>query len=255
MQPTNTYSLLRIKLTNSLVAEVGIPKRSTGKGVIIAQGLPSSPDKRRLLSFLAERGYISIHPRYEGSWESAGFFADHSPAQDIQNVIRVVSKKKSVTDLWTGETFSFHLTSLILIGISFGGPGVLLNSKNKFVKKVIAVSPVLDWSVEGEDEPFEKWIQLLEHGYPGAYRVRSKKNWLHFQEKDFYNPVTMTQDIDGSKIFILHAQDDHVVPVEPVVPFAEKTGAQYYLKPHGGHRLDIRHQFLWKKIEKFLRQK
>lgn len=244
----------RVKLTQTIVADVCLPVRKSGKVMLFAQGLPSSPDKKKILSFCAQNGYLAIHPRYEGSWDSDGHFAAHSPHKDIEAVIQALAKKKFLTDLWTSKKIFFRMSELVLLGSSFGGPAVLLNSNNKHVKKVIAVSPVLDWSAEGEDEPFGKWVTFLEEGYPGAYRVKSKKDWQNFQKKDFYNPVTMTREIDGSKIFILHAQDDHVVPVEPVVPFAEKTGAQFYLKPRGGHQLDIQHQFLWKKIEKFLQQ-
>lgn len=245
----------RVKLTRTMVADVCFPVRKSGKVMLFAQGLPSSPDKKQILSFCARKGYVAIHPRYEGSWDSDGYFAAHSPHEDIETVIKALVKKKFLINLWTKERMSFRMSELVLLGSSFGGPAVLLNSNNKYVKKVIAVSPVIDWSVEGEGEPFEKWVAYLEEGYPGAYRVKSKNDWQNFQKKNFYNPATMIKEIDGSKIFILHAQDDHIVPVDPVIPFAEKTGAMYYLKPHGGHRLDIRHQFLWKKIEKFLRQK
>ena len=74
-------------------------------------------------------------------------------------------------------------------------------------------------------------------------------------QTDFYNPIAHVRKIDGRKVFIIHAKDDTNVPCDPVIPFAEKTGASYYLKPHGGHRINLEHGFLWKKVVAFLKKK
>lgn len=243
---------LRVRLAGEIVAEIVLPVRQTGRVAIIATGLPSSPSKGELLHFLADQGYVAISPRYRGTWESEGYFLDQSPAQDIADVIDALAKDQSMTDLLTGQQISIQTKVFHLFGFSFGGPAVILNSTHPRVKKVIAVSPVLDWSKEGEDEPFEKHVAFVTSGFGGAYRLRYQSDWQKLAQTDFYNPFTQTHRIDGRKIFILHARDDRVVPCEPAFEFVAKTNASSYFKPHGGHQLRLTHRFLWKKIAPFL---
>ena len=246
---------LRTRIAGDIVAEVMLPTKQTGNVAVIATGLPSSPEKRELLDFLARQGYVTVLPRYRGTWESGGYFLDHSPADDIRDVIDTLVRDQSVIDIATRQRVPIRVRTVHLFGSSFGGPAVLLNSRHPIVKKVIAISPVLDWSVEGEDEPFDQHVQFVVAGFGGVYRVREKRNWNKLVKTNFYNPLAHTNTLDGKKIFILHAEDDRIVPHEPLFDFIHQTGAKYYLKPHGGHRLRIVHQFLWKKIDAFLRER
>ncbi len=245
-------TIYRTRFARDIVAEVALPERQTGKVAILAIGAPSGSSKKERLKFLAREGYVVIYPRYRGTWESDGWFLEKSPALDIRDVIVELEKKKQVKDLATGITYSLRVKNVHLFGGSFGGPAVLLNTDLSIVKKVIAHSPVIDWSVDGEDEPFDEFVRYACEGYGGAYRTRRTQDWSKLIQTDFYNPIAHTKEILGKKVFIVHAKDDMVVPVDPVVPFAEKTGARYYLKPTGGHRVKFEHQFLWKKIKKFL---
>lgn len=247
----STYPL-RVRLAGEIVAEIVLPSRQTGKVAIVATGLPSSPSKGELLRFLAEEGYVALCPRYRGTWESEGYFLEHSPAQDIADVIDALARHPVVTDVASGQETRLQIKSVHLFGSSFGGPAVILNSQHPLVKKVIALSPVLDWTREGEDEPFEKHIAFVAAGFGGAYRLKRPSDWQKLLRTDFYNPLTQGEQIDGQKIFILHARDDRVVPYEPVLEFLEKTAASAYLKPHGGHHLRFSQRFLWKKILAFL---
>ncbi len=250
----NTLSI-RTRFAKDIVAEVYFPDRQTGKIAILATGAPSGSSKKDRLQFLADHGYVAIFPRYRGTWESDGWFLVHSPADDIRDVVLELQKKKCVTDIARGESRAVKVKAIHLFGGSFGGPAVLMNSHLPIVKKVIAHSPVIDWSVEGEDEPFDEFVRYSCEGFGGAYRTKQKSDWQKLVQADFYNPIAHGEKIDGKKIFIIHAKDDAVVPYDPVIPFTEKTGASYYLKPHGGHRIKFEHKFLWKKIEAFLKKK
>lgn len=248
---------IRTRFAKDIVAEVMFPEIQTGKIAIIASGLPSSPVKKDTLQFLAAQGYVAIFPRYRGTWESEGNFLEHSPAKDIEDVIIDLVKKHSIRDLATNEKNPVRVSVVHLFGGSFGGPAVLMNSHLPIVKKVIAFAPVLDWSVDGEDEPFDFFVRFSCEAFGGAYRVKHIKDWQKIIKTDFYNPIAHTTKIDGKKVFIIHSKDDTIVPYEPIIPFAQKTGATYYLKPKGGHRTFsyISHKFYWKKIEKFLKAK
>ncbi len=251
---TKTYPI-RIRLARDIVAEVMFPKGQTGKVAIVCIGAPSLPYKKDRFQFLVDKGYVVVCPRYRGTWESDGSFLAQSPAKDIEDVIKDLVRKKSVHDLFSGETKRLSVKAVHLFGTSFGGPAVLLNSCLPIVKKVIAISPVIDWSADSPDEPFDWFVHFTQTGFAGAYRTKHRNDWQKLVTTDFYNPITRIRYIDGKKIFIIHAKDDMVVPYAPVLPFAEKTDAAYYLKPHGGHRLDMTHAFLWKKIAAFLKKK
>lgn len=245
----------RVRFARDIVAEVLFPERQTGKVAILAIGAPSGSSKKERIEFLASRGYVVVYPRYRGTWESDGWFLEHSPADDIRDIIVELENKKSVTSVMTGEVFPIRVSAVHLFGGSFGGPAVLLNTDLPIVKKVIAHSPVIDRSVEGEDEPFDEFVRYSCQGFGGAYRAKTHSDWQKLTKTDFYNPVAHVEKIDGRKVFILHAKDDTNVPVDPVVPFAKKIGATYYLKPHGGHSIKFEHRFLWKKVEAFLKKR
>lgn len=249
------FKIVRTRFAKYIVAEVLFPKKQTGKVAILAIGAPTSSAKKERMLFLAHHGYVAIFPRYRGTWESGSWFLDKSPAQDIRDVVVELEKKKQVTDILTKEKISLKVSQVHLFGGSFGGPAVLLNTDLPIVKKVIAHSPVIDWSVEGKDEPFDLFVRYSQEGYGGMYRTKNVKDWQKLIETNFYNPVAHTKSIQGKKVFILHAKDDTVVPCDPVIPFAEKIGAVYYLKPTGGHSIDITQKFLWKKVEAFLKKK
>lgn len=246
---------IRTRFARDIVAEVFFPEKQTGKVAVLAIGAPSGSSKKECLQFLARQGYVVVFPRYRGTWESDGHFLKQSPADDIRDVILELEKKKSVINVATGEVFPVKIKAVHLFGGSFGGPAVLMNTHLSIVKKVIAYSPVIDWSVEGEDEPFDEFVRYSCLGYSGAYRPKHTSDWQKLVRTDFYNPIAHVKTIDGKKVFIMHAKDDTNVPYDPVVPFAEKIGASYYLKPHGGHRIKFEHRFLWKKVRAFLKKK
>lgn len=246
---------IRTRFAQDIVAEVCFPEKQTGKVAVLAIGAPSGSSKKARMEFLASQGYVVVYPRYRGTWESDGYFLMQSPAKDIRDVISELERKKHVTDVFTHEVFPVKISAVHLFGGSFGGPAVLLNTDLPIVKKVIAHSPVIDWSVEGEDEPFDEFVRYSCEGFGGAYRTKRTSDWQKLVKTDFYNPISHTNKIDGKKVFILHALDDTVVPFDPVIPFVEKTGSSYYLKPHGGHRIKFEHKFLWKKVTAFLKRR
>lgn len=246
---------IRTRFAKDIVAEALLPERQTGKVAVLAIGAPSGSSKLERMKFLAARGYVVVYPRYRGTWESDGYFLDRSPALDIRDVILELEKKKSVTSVATGEVFPVQVSAVHLFGGSFGGPAVLLNTDLPIVKKVIAVSPVIDWNALGEDEPFHEFVRYSCEGFGGAYRTKAPSDWQKLLKTDFYNPLAHTKTMLGKKVFIIHAKDDTNVLVDPVIPFAEKNNASYYLKPHGGHDLRLDQLFIWKKIEVFLKKR
>lgn len=140
---------IRTRIAGDIVAEIVLPERQTGKVAILASGLPSTPSKGELLRFFADQGYVALLPRYRGTWESDGIFLDRSPAQDIRDIVDELVARRSIVDSFTGERVKIRVSAVHLFGFSFGGPAVLLNSELPIVKKIVAVSPVIDWKKKG----------------------------------------------------------------------------------------------------------
>ncbi|MFZ2187766.1 MAG: prolyl oligopeptidase family serine peptidase [Candidatus Moraniibacteriota bacterium] len=249
-----TYPI-RTRFAKEIVAEMMFPEKQTGKIIILCSGLPSSPVKNGTLRFLANQGYVAIYPRYRGTWESDGLFLKYSPYNDIRDIANEISKKKKVIDLESKKGISLQVKKIFVLGVSFGGPSALLASSLPIVSKVVAISPVVDWKIDSKTDPFISFVRSTQEQFGMAYRTEKKSDWDKLMQTDFYNPMEHIDSCNGKKIFILHAEDDEIVPIGPSKKFAEKVGGSYYWKRVGGHTLRIHHQFIWKKIETFLEAK
>lgn len=229
---------LRTRFKKDIVAEflppyAGIQTRKTSRNVIIlASGMPGSPFKKEVMEYLSGRGYWVFNPRYRGTWESGGKFLKKSPHLDIKDVMDELPN--GFTELWSGKKMKVKPSEIMLIGSSFGGPAVLLNSHDERVKKVVCFSPVVDWTAPFPEEPLN-WLQrFTRQAFGEAYRFRNK-DWQKQGQGSFYNPAKQIKRIDGSKIYIIHAQDDDVVVAGPVEGFAKQVRCKITVLPEGGH--------------------
>lgn len=219
--------------------------RASHKVVILASGAPTYPGKNgKVMASFAERGYWVFVPRYRGTWESDGEFLKHSPHEDILAVMDGVAK--GFTDYASGQKFRILRAKFFLLGSSFGGPAVILASRDTRVAKTVALSPVTDWTKqEGTAEPLDLMSKLVPLTFGQAYRAQANV-WKKLAKGDFYNPAhevsklspkTWTSDVQvfGKKLMIIHAKDDDVVPFAPAREFAKKTGASFVALRVGGH--------------------
>ena len=232
-----------------IFAEVAIPNKPSRKVVIICSGAPGVPSKQALMEFFVKKGYWVFHVRYRGSWESKGVFLKKPLDQDLIDVIDELPR--GFTDLWTKKKFKIIPKKIVLIGSSFGGPAVILASRDPRVSKVIAISPVVDWRRDGKAERMRDWIPFMQKAYGMVYRA-PHKNWDKLLGGAFYNPAAHAKRIDGSKLFLIHAKDDDVAPFRPVKQFALQTGAALHILKRGGHLRSslIMKPSIWKKVKK-----
>lgn len=246
--------LVRTRLAKEIICEVAFPERQQGKVAILCGGAPGYPPGKKVLSFLASKGYVAFGLRYRGTWESEGNFLKYSPAKDVKDAITYLIKNKGIIDAWSGQKIPVKIKHFDLFGASFGGPAVLLNSKTEKVRKVIAITPVVDFRKSGPGETWQKFLQFTKEGFGDAYRTQKSSDWQKLLKTDFYNPVTMVDIISPKKCFILQTLDDDVCIPENTRTFEEKTGVEVYYKPKGGHfGLSIMtHGFYWRKISQFL---
>lgn len=243
--------ILRTKFKKEIISEFSTPIKPSKKVIILCGGMPSYTGRQNdLMEFLAKKGYWVFLPRYRGSWESGGSFLKISPHQDVIDIIDELPR--GFHDLFSGKKYEIKNPEIYLIGSSFGGPAVILASKDKRVKKVVALSPVINWR-EKLNPSLDFMAKFMDIAFGNGYRF-TIKNWNKLKSGKFYNPINEIKSLDAKKLFIIHAKDDEVVYSKPSEDFAKLTGCKFILLKTGGH-LSLSNLMLpkfWNKIKKFL---
>ena len=228
---------------------LGAENRSSNKIIIFCDGAPGLPGSPNKLIYWSKKGYWVFRPRYRGTWESKGVFLDKEPAEDVIDLIDGL--ESPIIDEWNKLEYKCDPKEIFIIGSSFGGPAAIFASKDKRVKKVVAMSPVIDWRAPSEDEPLEHWPEIVERSFGMGYRS-TPEIWKKLQTGKFYNPMLHMDEFDGSKIMIIHAEDDTDIRAKEVREFADQTGSKLYRLKKGGHN-PVRLDFWWwgRRIQKF----
>ena len=245
---------LRTLIKKEIVTEFVPPVRKSNKVVIVCGGLPSYPS-RDLLFLLASKGYWAFFPRYRGSWESGGRLLKKSPHLDIIDVMDAVSS--GFTDLWDNKKYRLKNPSFYILGGSFGGPAAILSSLDKRVKSAVVFSPVIDWQAQAKSpiEPLDRLGKFIRPAFGEGYRF-SDKDWAKLGTGRFYSPLAVLDKLDKKKIYIIHAQDDEIVPAAPSIGFAKALGCKLTVLKKGGHLSlfnNLRRAAIWKRVRPFLR--
>lgn len=244
--------LLRARFKREILCEFLPPTRKSSRIIILAAGMPSVPSKKETLLFLAKKGYWVFFPRYRGTWESSGHFLSISPHKDILDIIDQLPR--GFKELWSGKQYKIHPSKIYIVGSSFGGPAAIFASRDKRVTKVFTFSPVIDWRKDSKAEPLDWLYGFTREAFGNGYRM-SKSSWNKLKGGRFYNPAYYAKQIDGKKIFIVHAKDDKIVPWQPTKKFARDTGAKLLLLKKGDHLSGsniIKPRF-WKHFQKHIR--
>ena len=225
---------LRTRFAKDIVAEFLPPMRPVKRQrvVILCDGMPSVLSKRPILDFFARKGYWVFHPRYRGTWESGGMLFSGSPDRDLIDVIAGLSRP--FYESFGGRKFRLNPKSITLVASSFGGAAAILASRDKRVTRVIAASPVVDWTAKSKAEDLGFLEKFVADAFGMGYRI-PRGAWKKLKSGKFFNPVNHTEEIDGSKLLIIHAKDDDVVAWRPVARFAKAIGANLRLISRGGH--------------------
>ena len=242
---------LRARIEKEIITEFVLPKRGGNKVIILLSGMPTVPSKTELMFFLAGKGYWVFLPRYRGTWESDGSFLKKSPHLDVIDLID--SFTFGFQDIWTSKLYRIKNPEVYLIGSSFGGAAAILASKNKQVKKVVALSPVIDWRIKSKTEPIEWLGKFTKKAFGNAYRFTSK-DWNKLKTGFFFNPIAEIENLDKEKLYIIHAKDDDVVYSRPSEEFSKSLDSKFTLLKTGGHLSlsNLTIPSFWKPISKFI---
>ncbi len=162
---------------------------------------------------------------------------------------------KGFTEALGHKRFKVRPDKLFVFGNSFGGPAAILASRDPRVTKVVATSPVVDQEYHIKHGETHDWTyRFTREAFGEAYRFKDR-DWAKQKSGKFYNPMAHVKEMDGRKIFIIHAQDDKIVPCGPTKKFAKLTGAKLLLLKRGGHGRSswLTSPVMYKRIAKFLR--
>jgi pimeloyl-ACP methyl ester carboxylesterase len=211
------------------------------------------PSKHKVAEFFARKGYWVFHPRYRGSWESGGTFLEESPDEDVLLVAEGLNA--GFVNIYDGIEYLLDITDITVVGASFGGAAAILSLKYPLIAKAIALSPVIDWRERSKAEPFDDFTYILKEGFGEGYRVHNNA-WKRLKSGKFYNPTIEAKLIDTSRLFVVHAVDDKIIPIAPLRKFAEHTKLRPFVLRHGGHlsASAVMEPQIWKKAKVFLDQ-
>lgn len=180
--------------------------------VIICDGLPSVPKQKELISDFSNQGFFVIYPRYRGTWESDGEFLKESPAKDIKDIINLIKTGK-ITELYADKEFEIKNKNIYLLGSSFGGTVALSLADNEDVSKVVALSPVVDFSRHNSDgnEQDLVWLgSFIKKAFGQGYRF-SNENWQKMTRGDIFNPPQKLDKEKSEKILVLYDKSDESI--------------------------------------------
>lgn len=243
--------LHRALFAKEIVAEFLPPKRPSNRVVILCDGLPSVPGKAEVVRWFSKKGYWCFNLRYRGTWESLGNFLDHDPTEDVLDLIDALPG--GFRSIWTEEDFHVKPEFVAVVGASFGGTAALMASLDDRVDKAIALAPVIDWTDESEAEPMDWFGDVIRKGYAGAVHFEDS-DWGRLSRGEFFQPAAHMKQFDPSKLFIVHAQDDKVVHIDPTLELLKQTGCKGKVLKRGGH-LSSRVVTKWplsSQVQKFL---
>lgn len=243
----------RTRFADEIISEFWMPKKPSRKAIILLDGCPSVPSKKRLGEFFAKKGYWVFHPRYRGSWESEGIFLAESPEEDV--LLIAEGMNAGFMNIYDGLEYLLDISEIVVIGASFGGSAAILSLKYPLITKAIALAPVIDWKARSEAEPFDYFVYMLQEGFGAAYRPETHA-WERLQSGKFFSPKHDAALIDSSRLFVIHALDDRVVPIKPLRAFAEKKKIKPVYLKKGGHLSvsTIMQKEIWLKVSAFLKK-
>lgn len=177
---------------------------------------------------ITRQGWSILVMDYPGVRDSDGEFSPANALAATRKALAFLRKGKA-TDAWTRQPLAWECDDIAVCGVSFGGAVALTLAAGSDVRRVLAVSPVVDWNEElGESDAQIK--RILGSALP--HTVRLSKDWSDWSA---VQPADHLRALAAKDVFIVSAKDDDVVPAAQGAWLADKTGAHLTLLAEGGH--------------------
>jgi esterase/lipase len=185
---------------------------------------------------LSSYGFSVIYPRYRGTWESGGLFLERTPLQDIKEIIEHCLKGK-VIDLYSKKEFKIKNKKIYLLGSSFGGTVALAGADIKQVRKICALSPIVDLerhNNENNEQDLFKLFQFIEIAFNEAYRL-SQQGKDKLLSGKLLNPKQTLPKKISNKIMIFFDKSDTAVNWQKIVDYCDKNNLKCVKEKNVGH--------------------
>jgi len=194
-----------------IIAESYYLKNNNGKAIIFCSGIPGTSSYQEIAEKYVSQGFIFIHPKYLGSWESYGSFNIEGCKKTIVDFVKAL-KNNEVKTIFN-ETFDIKIKEIFLLGHSFGGSVALCSGADININGIIALAPVIDYRVQGKEEYGEEEMDWLYNfilaGFENVYRNFDKSNWDYFcSNGSILNAIDYLEKLKTKKILIIHGIED-----------------------------------------------
>lgn len=188
---------------NRLLGTLFLAPNDTPKPTaLILHGIPGIEKNYDLALTLRSKGWNSLVFHYRGCWGSTGNYILKTIPEDVINAIDY---------LCSGKHAQVDSDRLILIGHSLGGWASVLSAvRDSRPKAVITSGAVTDpkklnLSEEIAKEEFTPWLNGMT---PKEFEIQ----WNNLGS--VYCPVEVVSKISPRPVFIIHGEEDMLVPVE-----------------------------------------
>ena len=189
-------------------------KKMSKNFVVLCEGIPSVPNRRELMQRLSDAGWNVLYPRYRGTWESAGNFLERSPQEDIQQLCRALRVGLTI------QKTIYQAEKISLLGSSFGGGVALSLANDRYIDRVIALSPVVDFAAS--KDLLLSLQEYLQNQYPGAYRF-SSSDWMRLSDGELLKPIEHIDAVSSQKIRVFAGSQDSEILLADLQRFCERV--------------------------------
>ena len=212
-----------------IVAESYYRENNNGKAVVFCAGIPGISSYPDIAERYAAAGYIFIHPKYVGSWESYGGFSVEGCKKTIIDFVAALRQKQVKTIF--GDIFNVVANKIYLLGHSFGGSVALSAGAELEDVGIIALAPVIDYKKQGNGEYLEEKMDCLGNfilaGFENVYRGFDQESWNTFCISGAgLNANEYIDKLKSRDILLIHGRSDTSVNFNRSKEFVNELKAQ-----------------------------
>lgn len=194
-----------------IIAESYYLENNNGKVIILCSGIPGTSSYIEIAEKYVKEGFIFIHPKYLGSWESYGDFSIENCKKTIIDFVNALKNKKVKTIF--NKNFDIGIREIFLLGHSFGGSVALCSGADLDIDGIIALAPVIDYRVQGKEDYEEEkmdWLyNFITSGFENVYRNFNKSNWEEFCFSGLIlNANDYLESLKKKRILLIHGKED-----------------------------------------------
>lgn len=216
--------------------------------IIFLNGMPRPAQTKEMTDYFIDSGYLFINLYYPGYWEAPGTMNFSELGSKIVSFAEMIKEGKFF-DLFSRKDLSFNIGKIFLIGSSFGA-SVALVAQNNIFSKIVAVSPLVDFSGHKEtiDNLLDKLVFFKEVVRLSDYN-QIRENFLILDQK------SQELRISPEKILLIADKFDKQIHFSSVQEYADKNKVSILSTENGAHGYKIiKQDNIFEKLFKFIKK-